>query len=282
MPKRSYYSVRTGKHPASGRLDLGLLRELFRSLYFDFGGKGYFQQGLGFSCVDQDLIPGLAGHDVEAYVLRKLRKRHLWPIHEHCDAYAEDDLFDMVEFLFDHAAKGVNGTYHSFNDCGYHYETFDRAGGQKDFRAAIDELLCDYGDGFELSPVGEILTLPPTGIEGLYSAELPPFDKDNVEARVAAAVLKFRRRGSSVEDRRDAIRDLADVLEFLRPQLKGTLLQADEKDLFNIANNFGVRHHNDRQKTAYDKPVWYSWMFYYYLSTIYACVHLLKRKQPLP
>jgi hypothetical protein len=279
MTKRTYYSVRTGKHSTKGRIDFELLRDLFKDLYFEFANKGHFQQALGFSCVDREFIPGLAGDNVSAYVLRKLKKRKIWPVHVFADHYSEDDLFDLVEFLFDHAAKGVKGTFHSFNDCGYHYDTFDRAAGQDEFRDGVTELLCDYAVGFELSPAGEILTLPQVGLDGLYSAELPPFDKDNVEARVSAAVLKFRRRGSSLDDRRDAIRDLADVLEFLKPQLKETLVHSDESDLFNIANNFGIRHHNTRQKTGYDKSVWFSWMFYYYLATIHACLHLLKRKK---
>jgi hypothetical protein len=58
------------------------------------------------------------------------------------------------------------------------------------------------------------------------------------EARVGAAIQKFRRHRSSIEDRRDAVRDLADVLEFLRPKLKETLLSKDEQDLFNIAKQF--------------------------------------------
>ena len=51
----------------------------------------------------------------------------------------------------------------------------------------------------------------------------------------------------------------------------------DEGDLFNIVNNFGIRHHNDAQKTQYDKPIWYSWMFYYDLATIHAAVRLIER-----
>jgi hypothetical protein len=77
-------------------------------------------------------------------------------------------------------------------------------------------------------------------------------------------------------DRRDAIRDLADVLEFLRPQVKQVLTSKDERDLFNIANNFGIRHHNEKQKTEYNKPIWYSWMFYYYLATIHASLRLIE------
>jgi len=96
---------------------------------------------------------------------------------------------------------------------------------------------------------------------------------------VNAAILKFRRYRSSLEDRKDSIRDLADVLEFLRSQLKSVITKNDENDLFNIANNFGIRHHNDLQKIDYDKAIWYSWMFYYYLATIHASVRLIKKNE---
>ena len=101
---------------------------------------------------------------------------------------------------------------------------------------------------------------------------MPSVDPENVEARVSTAILKFRRRGSSASDRRDAVRDLADVLEFLREEVKKVLKSADESDLFNLANNFGIRHHRKGQKTDYDQSIWLSWMFYYYLATIHACV----------
>jgi hypothetical protein len=80
-----------------------------------------------------------------------------------------------------------------------------------------------------------------------------------------------------MDERRDAIRDLADVLEYLRPRLKTALTKKDEAALFEIANNFGIRHHNAEQRTDYDKPIWYSWIFYYYLATIHAAVRLIER-----
>jgi hypothetical protein len=60
----------------------------------------------------------------------------------------------------------------------------------------------------------------------------------------------------------------------LRPQVKEFFTSKDEGDLFNIANNFGIRHLNEKQKTSYDENIWLSWMFYFYLSTI----HVLLRK----
>ena len=106
---------------------------------------------------------------------------------------------------------------------------------------------------------------------------MPVYDPDNVESRVNSAVLKFRRYRSSIDDRRDAIRDLADVLEFLRPKLKLVITKSDEGDLFNIANNFGIRHHNESQKTDYDRAIWHSWLFYYYLATIHATLRLIEK-----
>ena len=68
-------------------------------------------------------------------------------------------------------------------------------------------------------------------------------------------------------------------LEYLRPQVKSVLTSKDESDLFNIANNFGIRHHNEAQRTDYDAGIWFSWMFYYYLATIHAVLRLLQRKR---
>lgn len=69
------------------------------------------------------------------------------------------------------------------------------------------------------------------------------------------------------------------MLEFLRPKLEQVLTSKDESDLFNTANNFGIRHHNERQKTDYDKSIWYSWMFYYYLATIHAALRLIEKQE---
>ena len=160
-----------------------------------------------------------------------------------------------------------------------HWSTFNRVEGQNEFRERVNRLLSDYAEGCSLSGLGEIFDAPASGMETLIEADLPAHDPLNVEGRVQAAVEKFRRHRASLEDRRDALRDLADVLEFLRPQMRGVLSSQDESDLFNIANNFGIRHHNQLQKTNYDQPIWYSWIFYYYLATIHACLRLLK-KQP--
>jgi hypothetical protein len=277
-PGRRYYSVRTGKRGVV-TIELSMLCRLFCTLFQTFEDKGYFQEAFGYYCVDAGYVSGTLGRNVEAQVFRKLRKSGLWPIEEKSLGYSEDDLFDVIEFVYDHVSKPVEGYYHDFNDCGWHYRTFDQQAGREEFRVEINELLRDYGEGYELSSQGEILALAGGGLDYLLEAGLPVYDPENVEVRVNAAILKFRRYRSSMEDRRDAIRDLADVLEFLRPKLRQVLTRKDESDLFNIANNFGIRHHNEQQKTDYDRAVWYNWMFYYYLATIHAALRLISKRE---
>jgi len=49
--------------------------------------------------------------------------------------------------------------------------------------------------------------------------------------------------------------------------------------LFNIANNFSIRHANEKQKNSYDKNIWYSWMFYFYIATIHALLRIKERAE---
>lgn len=279
MAERQYYSMRTGKNLYAAGIDLAVLRRLFRDLFKYFMDAYYFQEAFGYDCVDMGEVSGTLGYDIEAQMLRKLRKANLWPILDKCLSYSEDDLFDVIEFLYDHVSKPTDGYYHSYSNCGWHYETFNRQTGKEEFRNEINAILRDYGEGFELSSAGEMMIRGKAGLEAIFQSVVPTDEPDQIEARVRAAISKFRRYRSTLEDRRDAIRDLADVLEYLRPRLKGVLTKQDENDLFNIANNFGIRHHNEKQKTDYDKAIWYSWMFYYYLATIHAILRLIEKQQ---
>ncbi|MFZ3008174.1 MAG: hypothetical protein WA047_18570 [Phenylobacterium sp.] len=275
--RRAYYSERNGIGPAGGKLELAALITLFKSEYTRLEQAGYFAEHFGFWCVDEpDRIEGTLGADLNARMLFSLNKADLWPIDRQCAAYSEDDLFSVIEYLFDHVTKPIRGTLHSHADCGMHWETFTQPKGQEEFRTTMNVLLDRYGDGWELSSSGEIMERAPTGTEGLLATSLPHGDS-NIQGRVQSAITKFRKRQSTADDRRDAVRDLADTLEYLRPQFQGVVTKKDEGDLFNIANNFGIRHHNAQQKTEYDTSIWLSWMFYFYLATIHAVVRFIEK-----
>lgn len=276
--KRKYYSQRIGK--IDTKIELASFKDIFYSIYEELDLNGYFQEYLGAECVDAGFIPGKAGANVEAHVMRKIRKNNLWPIKLMHQFYSEEDIFDMIEFLFDNISMPLleDAWYHSFAQCGYHYKNFDRYKGQQEFLNQINEYLNDYGEGYELSEKGEILALLNPEFKPLLDATIPVHNPENVETKINNAINKYRKYGSTMEDRKNAVRDLADCLEFLRPKMKKVLSKKDDADLFNIANNFGIRHHNDKQKNNYDQNVWLSWMFYFYLSTIHACLRFIKKK----
>lgn len=250
---------------------------LFGTVFRQFQERQYFDEAFGFSCVDLDWVPGTVGKQPDIYFLRHLRKPDLWPINEKLDSYTEDDLFDVIELLYDLVSEPLEGSYHSWNNCGMHYSTFNQPGGRVKFRSEINEILSDYKVGYELAENGEIVEKADKGVETLLSAKLPTSAGDDVQQRLDDAIGLFRRRNASLTDRHNAVRMLADILEELRPRLKHALSKKDEGDLFNIANNFEIRHRNEKQKTQYDRSLWLSWMFYFYLATLHFGVRRLKQ-----
>ncbi|SDH06868.1 hypothetical protein SAMN04488062_10428 [Flavobacterium omnivorum] len=277
MIKRNYYSVRTGKISPDQQVNFEVLKKLFSVTYNKLNTDGYFQKYFGINCED-GYIPGELGEEIEAMIFVNLRKDNLYPIYQNLPNYTEDDFFDIIEFLYDHCSKGLNGHYHNWNNCGYHYEEFNDIEGQKQYRELLNPILREYKDGFEISESGEILILSDNGLSNLFEADIPTNEKENVSNKINSAILKFRRYKSTLDDRREAIRELADVLEFIRPAIKEHLNKKDENDIFNIANNFGIRHHNKDQQTEYDKAIWYSWIFYYYLATLHAVLRMTNKK----
>jgi hypothetical protein len=89
------------------------------------------------------------------------------------------------------------------------------------------------------------------------------------------AISKFLKYDSDIKEKKDAVRTLADVLEYYKKQ--GIKFESkDDNDLFNIINGFDVRHHNKIQQSNYDKELWYNWMFYVFLASISTLVKLQK------
>jgi hypothetical protein len=276
MKKRTYYSVRAGLTPDDQKIDFETLKKMFLILYKKLVNEGLFQKHFGIDCTD-GFIEGTLGEDVDAAMFVNLRKQNLYPIFEKLPNYTEDDFFDVLEFLHDHCSKGIKGYYHNWSNCGYHYQEFIDSEGQQYFRELINSLLADYKDGYEISEGGEILILSENGLSNLIKADIPTTETDNITNKINSAILRFRKYKSTLDDRKEAIRELADVLEFLRPEIKKHLNTKDENDIFNIANNFAIRHHNANQKTEYDKAIWYSWIFYFYLATLHAILRMTNK-----
>lgn len=156
--------------------------------------------------------------------------------------------------------------------------SFDPNPAKADFREKLNELLNEYGDGFEMNGLGEIQRVPDAGFHVLTRRELPSSAPKTVKDRVSAATRRFHNHGSTLDDRRAALKDLADAMEMIRPRAKLVLNRKDEDEIFQIMNQFGIRHAGNKQKTAYDDAIFFSWMFYYWLATIHACTRLIEQR----
>ena len=128
---------------------------------------------------------------------------------------------------------------------------------------------------------GLVLALGAGGLQHILSAEIVPYDEANVDSKVRNAIAKWRNRHLALSDKRDAIRELADVFEWLKKtkNLAAVLDGKDESAIFDLANNFAIRHHNPKQKSNYDRAIWYSWIFHFYLATYHASIRLLIKRE---
>ena len=261
--EREYYSQRMG-FANTTEINLFELRKIFKTTYDMFFNKDFFMEKIGYYESDCNYYrTGKLGTDtnINTYLHLKLRKEHLWPIDQYLENYTEADLFDLIEFCFDIISKP--------------YANAKVA--QDEFRAILNPHLKDYANGFSLNDKGCIVTNPDYGLEQIFEAKLIS-DDDKVIVPLKYAVEKFRNRNSSHEEKREAVRKLADILEHLRPSIRAHMLTKDENDLFNIANNFNIRHNNSGQKDNYD-TIWLNWMFYVYLATIHAMIRIIKRHE---
>ena len=193
----------------------------------------------------------------------------------------EDNIFDTLEFLYDHISKPGEWTQMT-SDSGYNYygyDGYDEETGKSEFREHANLFLTNYKTGFQLSDDGKILAMGEHGLQHILDADIPAYDESNVDSKVRRAISKWRNRQLSMTERKEAIRELVDVFEWLKKtkRLERVLDSKDESALFDIANNFGIRHHNPKQKQNYDSTIWYPWMFHFYLATYHAVIRLLLR-----
>ncbi len=269
---RQYYTSRN--KPKS--LTLEELYFKFQHLYLLFRNKDYFRNKARIS---DDNLPETILHEVALELNFQPFPITKWSP----ETITEDHIFDVLEFLYDRTSKPgemVNLTSESGWNY-YDYEDYDDETGKKEFREKANMILAEYKTGFELTKEGKILAKGTEGLQTIFDAEIVPYDEINVDNKVRNAITKWRNRHLSLEERREAIRELADVFEWLKntKDLGSVLNNKDESALFDIANNFGIRHHNLNQKTNYDQSIWYSWIFHFYLATYHAVIRLLIKKE---
>lgn len=276
---RDYYNRRVGKDGEPPSLTLAETAELIAEAYAVIDGHGHLQRAFGFDCVDAGEVPGTEGYGIRMSFFLKTTIRINGALKDAIKSADEVFLFTFIEFVHDHVAKPAanTGWYHQYSSCGWHYSSdgdFDEVAARAEWRSRVNTTLKFYDSGYQLSEAGEIEHLAPNGMVPLLQAQPPAKTKQVDRDKIANAVRTFQLGRSTRPERKQAVRDLVDVLEFHRQEVKIQLLSKDESDLFNMANNFALRHHNDLQRDDYDDS-FLTWLFFLYLSTVHlilACV----------
>lgn len=268
-----YYSVRSG-------IKIVLVKEFyerFSTMIEDYAGKDYFKEKLKV----------YHGSNDSNYINTK-SKSHIgigiYPFIQWQEENQKTNLvFDTIEFLYRFISKPGERGYVS-NHTGWNtedYLSYDNIEGKREFREDINILLKAFDQGYELQVDGMILFVGDETVN-FINTEFPEYNENNIDNAIHLSIRWWKNRNQTLEDKKKAILKLAGVLEYLKKD--GTLLEILEKkdssDLFNIANNFGIRHHNPDQKTEYDKDIWYDWIFQYYLNTCIGVLKMIKKNKP--
>lgn len=274
--KREYYIHRKGR---SRSLSLRQIKTLFIEVLRHLALKQYLLEAKGFRGPNFDDY-GIWGRDIPMFILKHLQLENIWPFDECLPKYDETTFFTVIEFIFDYVSKPVHRLGRIVS--------FEKEPAQLDYRTRVNEILdlyiYYYGSrnrittkkAFELSEEGEIREKAQEGLEKLLEEIPPTDDSENIDDKIRYAKSRFLRYGATVEEKKEAVRTLGDVLEFLKKS-NIRMPKHDDSDLFHIINRFSIRHHNRLQKSDYTTDVWYDFLFYFFLATIQVLLRLEAR-----
>ncbi|MGW4817168.1 hypothetical protein ACWEPB_36750 [Kitasatospora cineracea] len=263
-----YWSERRTGPKASPSMDLAATSRRFAWTIGKLTDAGYFTWAFGDDCVDGD-FGGELGPDPAEEMHRELGRENLWPASRHFEGYSLDDLCDVIEYLADQVRRPLRRRFHNYAGCGWHYDGYSAERGLQVYRWRVNQILSQSALGLSLTEHGRLEMVAPSAVEDLVAAVRAAenvHDADDME--LEHALSQFRARGASEMDRRQAVIALAGVLERRRGLVKEHLLSKDEGSLFQIANQFGIRHQDAKQQKEYDAELYLEWIFYWYVATI--------------
>ena len=279
-----YYSQRRQPTTPPPPLELQQLQIHWADMVGKLDRTGYFERAFGSRCLDSDDDPDTRG---QAELRAAVGDYSLgWPLgRESADpwdkpgSWSEDLFLDLVEALHDYVARPRQRSWHSFHR-EWDYGLYVRGPGQDLYRWKVNELLDRSTLRLRLADKGinrgRLVDAPGDAREELLALVQGRGEPREV-SRIEHAIAQFQRRDATREAKREATCALADVLEQRKTLVKTELLSKDSNALFQIANEFDIRHMNERQKAEYD-PLFLDWVFWWYLATIDLTNRLLERQ----
>lgn len=282
---RVYYRQRNGLASPASEPQWGNAFTAWHALVAELSADGWFDQVFGKDCPDDPRPeqPHLrASMDLGFEVSWPPRFEHVGVpgLTDEDDKRQIEMFLSAVEWVGDHVARPRRlERVHRWDNCGKHFDRFSTTTGRRVYWWRTNAILAQSQLPFTIESAGPDagyvvgrVDIARSDLARRAATDAPPETKDEIEQ----AVSRFRRHGATREDKRAATVSLCRVLEGLRPDIKMNLLTQDESDLFNIANNFDLRHKNGKQKDHYGVEM-LDWIFWIHLATI-EMMHALRRR----
>ncbi|WP_256790093.1 MULTISPECIES: hypothetical protein [Frankia] len=265
-PREPYWRERARGRRGPVSLSMNALARQYVDLVRELEVAGYFERRFGKDCVDDQYDPSPAYLIEDAF-----GGETTWPIDPEMLATDRENLFQMIEVLHDFVARPRQRRHHSFGECGWHHSEFDLASGRTVYRWRVNSLLrrsdIRYRLADEGADVGRLVDVTDDERSELVRSLLAR-ETSEQDDQVRHAISLFRGRGAGRHQRRSAVAALALVIEERRHGiLREVLAKSDRGALFDIANNFHIRHQDAKQKRDYD-DFYLDWVFWLYLSTV--------------
>lgn len=268
--RKPFYHEKNGAAGPEPQPNYVIARRGFAQIVEKFNSAGYLDKAFGRDCVDghrPDPSPVLEnilyGHSISL----DSGDAPLWPLSP--EDWTDPIFFSLVEVFYELVARPrIVENFHDFNDCGAHYAQFAAIPGRELYAARINQLLARAQLPLQLATHGEdtgrLVASSDDARNELVERSLGT--NDAWADDVAHAIGLFRGRNATRLEKRSAVVTLVGLLERERKLLKSEL-QKDENDLFNIANNFSLRHNTEKQHANYGDE-FLDWIFWWYLATV--------------
>lgn len=266
-----YYAERNSLIENDLDISFEELKECFFNVYRYFENMNCFEAATKGIWIkpqwgeEYQKIPPLFEAAPEIFFMNHLRSTTVYPIYEYYSGYSEVELFTVIEILYDKIAI-------------YDYTTniLETDEIKKEFAAQINNILQFYDGGYFLEAnSGAITKGVDDSLKMMLTEDLKETLNEDVMTKMRTAIKLYYGFDSNLEQKKKAINILADILESFRSNLKDILNEKFEvnknvhdKLIFDIVNNFNIRHNNSKQLTKYEHEIWYDWMMQYYSSVI--------------
>jgi hypothetical protein len=241
--------------------------------------KGYLEQHLTEGCPHEVCADR---KDPSSVLKDHLGVPNLWPLSKSWGSgWGEDLFYGLLEVVHDLVSRPRLRVWHDHPARDhYDYRGFTVGPARVLYRWEVNRLLAAGGLPYRLADQGEdegrLVSVPGDEARAELVEKMAARGREDLAGH---AVALFRARESTEQDRRAAVRSLADVLEGHKKLLHDNAPDKDISELFHIANRFDIRHHDLKQCSDYD-PAYLDWLFYWYLATVELAETLVAKQVP--